>query len=122
GRRHLVRRDRPNPGSDVHRLPAEGAAARRRLRLAADCDPARRAWPVGAWHGGVPRRLVGLAQLLGLTAPTRYSITRSARSSNDCGIVIPIDCAAFRLTTNSNVVGSSTGSVAGSAPLAILSM
>ena len=52
----------------------------------------------------------------------RYSITWSARSSTDGGIVIPMARAAFRLMTSSNAMGSSTGRLAGSAPLAILSM
>jgi len=50
-----------------------------------------------------------------------YSMTRSASSSNEFGICMPICCAACRLITSSKRVGSSTGRVAGSAPLAILS-
>jgi len=50
-----------------------------------------------------------------------YSITRSARSSNDCGILMPSVSADLRLTTNWKVVGSSTGRSAGLAPLSILS-
>jgi ATP dependent DNA ligase-like protein len=51
-----------------------------------------------------------------------YSMTRSARCSSGFGIWMPICSAAFKLTTSSYRLGSSTGSVAGSAPLAILSM
>jgi hypothetical protein len=52
---------------------------------------------------------------------TRYSMTWSARSSNDCGIVSPSALAVFKLMTNSNLVGCSTGRSAGFAPLRILS-
>src|SRR5262249_18755917 len=48
-------------------------------------------------------------------------ITWSARSSSDCGIVRPSAFAVFRLITNSNFVGCSTGRSAGFAPLKILS-
>jgi hypothetical protein len=51
----------------------------------------------------------------------RYSMILSARSSNDCGMLIPWAFAAFKLITSSNFVGCSTGSVAGFAPLKILS-
>lgn len=50
-----------------------------------------------------------------------YSMTRSASCSSEFGIWMPICVAAFRLITSSKRVGSSTGRVAGSAPLAILS-
>jgi hypothetical protein len=50
-----------------------------------------------------------------------YSITSSACSSTDCGIVSPIALAVFMLTTSSNLVGCSTGRSAGFAPLRILS-
>jgi hypothetical protein len=56
-----------------------------------------------------------------LVEHTRYSITWSARSSTDCGIVRPRALAVLRLITNSNFVGCSTGSSAGLAPLRILS-
>jgi hypothetical protein len=41
---------------------------------------------------------------------TCYSITWSARSSSDCGIVRPSPFAVFRLTTSSNLVGCSRSS------------
>jgi hypothetical protein len=50
-----------------------------------------------------------------------YSITVSARSRNDSGIVRPRALAVFRLTTSSNLVGCSTGRSAGLPPLRILS-
>ena len=50
-----------------------------------------------------------------------YWITRSARSSSDCGIVSPSALAVLRLMTSSNFVGRSTGRSAGLAPLRILS-
>src|SRR5262249_20100535 len=50
-----------------------------------------------------------------------HSITSSARSSNDSGIVTPRALAVVRLTTRSNLVGCSTGMSAGFAPRRILS-
>src|SRR4029453_11851239 len=54
--------------------------------------------------------------------PTRYWMTSSARTSNDCGMVRPSAFAALRLTTSSNLVGCSIGKSAGLVPLRILSM
>ena len=51
----------------------------------------------------------------------RYSMTWSARSSSNGGIVRPSAFAVFRLMTSSNFVGCSTGRSAGFAPLRILS-
>src|SRR5436853_2755736 len=48
-------------------------------------------------------------------------VTSSARSNSDCGIVIPSALAVLRLITSSNLVGCSTGSSPGFAPLKILS-
>src|SRR5215471_9701046 len=48
-----------------------------------------------------------------------YSITSSARSSNDGGMVIPRDLAVLRLITKSNLVGSCTGKSDGLSPLRI---
>jgi hypothetical protein len=45
-----------------------------------------------------------------------YSITASARSRNDDGIVSPMARAALRLTTSSNFTGCSIGRSAGFAP------
>ena len=50
-----------------------------------------------------------------------HLMTRSARTSTFGGIVRPICLAAFRLMTNSNFMGCSTGRSAGLAPLRILS-
>jgi len=50
-----------------------------------------------------------------------YSITRSARSRIDGGIVSPKASAVLRLIINSNLVGCSTGKSLGRAPLRILS-
>ncbi len=50
-----------------------------------------------------------------------YLITRSALNSTDCGIVRLSAFAVFRLITNSNFVGCSTGRSAGLVPLRILS-
>jgi len=51
----------------------------------------------------------------------RQSITRSARSRTDSGIVKPILFAAVRLIVNSNLVGFCTGKLAGLAPFKIRS-
>src|SRR5262245_54409561 len=50
-----------------------------------------------------------------------YLMTRSARASTFGGIASPICFAAFKLITNSNVVGRSTGISMGFVPLSILS-
>src|SRR4029453_15715405 len=54
-------------------------------------------------------------------APT-YSITSSARASNEAGIVMPNAFAVLRLITISYLDACSTGSSSGLAPLRILSM
>src|SRR5262245_61449388 len=54
-------------------------------------------------------------------SPVHHSMTWSARSSTDCGIVRPSAFAVLRLMTSSNLVGCSTGRSAGLAPLRILS-
>src|SRR5262249_29610875 len=46
-------------------------------------------------------------------APSRHSITLSARVKNSGGTTSPIDSAAFMLTTRSSCVGCSTGKSAG---------
>ena len=48
-----------------------------------------------------------------------YSITSSARSRTDSGIVRPSAFAVVRLMTNSNLVGCWTGRSAGLSPLRI---
>ena len=50
-----------------------------------------------------------------------HSITSSARSRNDSGIARPMAFAVLRLTISSYLVGCSTGSSLGRAPLRILS-
>ncbi len=50
-----------------------------------------------------------------------HRMTSSARSNTDCGIMRPSALAVLRLITSSNLVGCSTGSSAGFAPLKILS-
>src|SRR5262249_33167960 len=52
----------------------------------------------------------------------RYSITSSARVRIVGEMERPIDFAVLRLMTNSNSVGSSTGSWSGFVPLRVLSM
>src|SRR5262245_19072720 len=55
------------------------------------------------------------------TPAPSHLITLSARNSTDCGIVRLSAFAVFRLITNSNFVGRSTGNSAGFAPVRILS-
>jgi hypothetical protein len=52
--------------------------------------------------------------------PRAHSITSSARAISNRGRVIPMDSAAFKLSTRSNFVGCSTGRSAGLVPLSIL--
>jgi hypothetical protein len=53
-------------------------------------------------------------------AKCNYSITSSARTRTDGGIFNPSALAALLLTTNSSLVGNSTGRSPGLAPLRIL--
>src|SRR5262249_9957535 len=53
-------------------------------------------------------------------SPPPHSITSSARSRKESGIVNPIALAAFRFIANSNFVGCSTGRAAGLVPCKIL--
>src|SRR5262249_2148277 len=52
---------------------------------------------------------------------TLHSITSSARSNIDVGILTPLALAVWRFPTSLNVVGVSTGKSAGLAPRRILS-
>src|SRR6516225_4375681 len=54
-------------------------------------------------------------------APAAHSITSSARPSSVSGIVRPSAVAVIRLMTRSNLIGCSTGKLAGFAPRRILS-
>jgi hypothetical protein len=54
-------------------------------------------------------------------AAVQFSMIRSARVSTDAGIVRPRAFAVFKLITNSNLLGCSTGNSAGLAPFNILS-
>lgn len=54
-------------------------------------------------------------------AARRYSITSSALASSVGGMLSPNPLAAPRFMTSSNLVGCSTGRLAGDAPLRILS-
>ena len=56
-----------------------------------------------------------------ISGESGYSITLSALSSTDGGMVRPICFAVFRLMNNSNFVACSTGRSAGFAPFKILS-
>src|SRR5258707_2875407 len=58
--------------------------------------------------------------ILNLPLASHHSITSSARSRNDSGIVRPSAFAVLRLTLRSNLTGCSTGSSAGLVPCKIL--
>jgi hypothetical protein len=60
------------------------------------------------------------AQELAALVEHSYSMTWSARSRSEWGIVKPSALAVFRLITSSNFVACSTGRSAGFAPLRIL--
>lgn len=69
------------------------------------------------------RRHEGAARghgIAGQPSPT-HSITWSARSRRDCGIVSPANLAVLTLITSSNLVGCSTGRSPGLTPFRILS-
>ena len=68
----------------------------------------------------VPKAAVSRCSKL-VCAKQHYSITSSARTRNDSGIVSPSAFAVLRLITSSNLVGCSTGKSAGLAPLAMRS-
>src|SRR5262245_6761016 len=55
-------------------------------------------------------------------SPVHYWMISSALTRKDCGIVSPRALAVFRLITNSNLVGCSTGRSPGFAPRRILSV
>jgi hypothetical protein len=65
-------------------------------------------------------RLGPIADPLRRSKRHHYSITSSARSRNDSGMVMLIAFAVFRLITSSNFVGCSTGRSAGLVPCKIL--
>nr|QIP07855.1 diguanylate cyclase [Bradyrhizobium symbiodeficiens] len=66
---------------------------------------------------GQPRATTGLMH----RSKKLYSITSSARTSNEGGTVRPSALAVFMLITSSNLVGLSTGNSEGLVPLSILS-
>jgi len=59
--------------------------------------------------------------LMSRSKPHHYSITSSARTSNEGGTVRPSALAVFMLITSANLVGRSTGRSEGLVPLRILS-
>jgi hypothetical protein len=72
-------------------------------------------------HAPVPGGLEKRLPLPFLPRTPAYLITSSARSRRDGGIVIPRALAVWRLMTNSNFVGCSTGRSAGLVPFRSLS-
>src|SRR5262249_19434913 len=72
-------------------------------------------------HGWLPFAADSIRQQFGTQMPQgghppHHSITSSARSKNESGIVRPSALAVVRLTTKSNLVGRSTGMSPGFAP------
>jgi hypothetical protein len=96
-----------------HERPSQSRRGGAHVRLTPDSD-----------RIGASQRSVAKCQLRKKCVAAKcdvYSITLSARSKKDSGIVSPIAFADLRLITSSNLVGCSTGSSAGLAPLKILS-
>jgi hypothetical protein len=83
-----------------------GASRSSRILRISEARSARLAWRLGD--------LLSAAEEPAVLVAHNYSITWSARSSTDCGIVRLSALAVLRLITNSNVVGCSTGRSAGS--------
>src|SRR5215510_6112399 len=77
----------------------------------------------GLVRRGAPRVVLPPPRSMPLSGSSAhaYRSTSSASTRRCGGIVIASACAVFRLITHSNVVGCSTGSSAGCAPLRILS-
>jgi len=73
------------------------------------------------WNSAAQCPLCAKSRHYCTAAGWRYSMTSSAVASSDGGTVIPSAFAVFRLITNSNLVGCSTGRSAGLVPLSILS-
>ena len=76
--------------------------------------------PSAAWRPAANPWVIAVSVMLA-TALMTYSMTRSARSRSDPGIVSPSALAVLRLITMSNFLGCSTGRSPGLAPLRILS-
>ena len=72
-------------------------------------------------EGGVHGATVAQLPLGRLSRLRAYRMMSVASWTIDGGIVSPSACAVIRLTTNSNLVGRSTGRSAGLAPFRILS-
>src|SRR3954465_4403462 len=97
-----------------HRQRVSGGGIGRGWRVRRqDCDPRQ--------IGGTPRAGLrtngGEAKPTDEEGPAPHSMTSSARASSKGGTSSPSALAVFRLITNSNLVGCSTGSSAGLAPL-----
>src|SRR5262249_20940442 len=121
----------------VARVSASGPAARKTAAIASVYRSKRDGHHTFLLRSSlVRRRTTGIAGLLrprrerprGRAAEQRdeiaraaHSITSSARSRNDSGIVRSRALAVVRLTTRSNLVGCSTGMSAGLLPRRILS-
>src|SRR5262249_1306654 len=76
-------------------------------------------------HGWLPFAAVSIRQQFGTQMPQgghppHHSITSSARSRNDSGILRPSALAVVRLTMRSYLVGCSTGRSSGLVPRTIL--
>ncbi len=107
------------PGSEI--VPLSGAWRSKPARTAALGHFADES-AAGSMRGNLAnKRQARRFSYVAETIPQSYSITLSARSKIDGGIVIGSAFAVLRFTTNSDLVGCSIGSSAGFAPLAIRS-
>jgi hypothetical protein len=95
-----------------HSRPSHFVPVLNNVRYASDSDHSRYESELTLWAKS------GCEQV---QQPERYSITLSASTMIESGIVRPSALAVLRLITNSNFVGCSTGRSAGFAPLRILS-
>jgi hypothetical protein len=119
----------------LFRAPHRFAAPRSKLTAEVSYgSDSVRLWPSTTFPLIPQQRTRSLHQLHGSSVPTRntlrpsaatcaqswaYSITSSARSKMDCGIVIPSSLAVFRLITSPNLVGRCTAILEGLSPFKI---
>ena len=127
GRQRLRRKD-PDGPHPLALLPArrERPKQRRRRGAAEKRDEFAAPYPAHSRASGNPDATVrgsGSPLSRGRTefgGRPPHSITSSARSKKESGIVNPIALAALRFIANSNFVGCSTGRAAGLVPCKIL--
>ena len=103
----------PEPNEPVFHAPWEGRVLAMQRAMSY----------TGAWNIGAQFNRPDRSSLLfgGPSSALGQSMTRSARSSSECGIVSPSTLAVFALMTISKRTGRCTGNSPGFAPLRILS-